>query len=129
MKTQTPNLRTTTPPASNHLTAEGKMKAPTGMPELSLQDVFSDSVNLIGSHQKTIRLFESEQEKGAQLLKEKGEKKPKIQIRRKEKTQNDRIRIDQYAVNEKDYSLKNKKCLSSNIFQRMNIKVKAINNL
>jgi hypothetical protein len=95
MKTQMSIPRTTTPQTANHMTAEGKMKAPTGMPELSLQDVFPDSVNLIGSHQKTIRLFESEQEKGAQLLKEKGEKKPKIQIRRKEKTQNDRIRINQ----------------------------------
>jgi hypothetical protein len=35
--------------------------------ELSLQDVFSDSANLEGMHQKTLPLFETEQGKEAQL--------------------------------------------------------------
>ena len=53
------------------------MKAPTGMPALSLQDVFPESASAIDSHQETNCLFESEQEKGAQLQKGKGQKRPK----------------------------------------------------
>ena len=84
MKAQTPNLRTTTSQTANHMTSEGKMNAPTGMPALSLQDVFPESASTTDSHQETIRppageagLFESEQEKGAQLQKGKGQKRPK----------------------------------------------------
>jgi hypothetical protein len=55
MKTQTPNPRTTTPQTANHMTAEGKTKAPTDMPALSLQDVFPESVSTTASHQETIR--------------------------------------------------------------------------
>jgi hypothetical protein len=77
MKTQTPNPRTTTPQTANHMTAEGKTKAPTDMPALSLQDVFPESVSTTASHQETNSLFEIEQEKGAQLQKGKDQKKPK----------------------------------------------------
>jgi hypothetical protein len=77
MKTQTPNPRSTTSQTANHLTAEGKMKAPTGMPELSLQDVFPESDRTADSYQETNSLFGNEQGKGAQLQKGKEQKRPK----------------------------------------------------
>ena len=74
MKTQTPNPRTTTFRTANHMTAEGKMKTPTGMPELSLQDVFSDSAKLAGVHQKTLPMFANEHGKRGATSKRKMQK-------------------------------------------------------
>lgn len=74
MKTQTPNPRTTTPQTANHMTAEGKMMAHIGGPELSSQDVFSDSENLAGMHQKTLPMFANEHGKMTQLQKKESQK-------------------------------------------------------
>jgi hypothetical protein len=71
MKTQMPNPRTTTSQTAHHMTAEGKKKAPIGMPALSLQDVFSDSENMAGMHQKTLPMFANEHGKMTQLQKKK----------------------------------------------------------
>ena len=76
MKIQSPNPTRTTSQTANHLTAEGKTKAP-GTPAPLLQDVFPESVSTTDSYQKTIRLAENEQEIGAQLQKEKGKKNTK----------------------------------------------------
>ena len=56
------------------MTAEGKMMAHIGGPELSSQDVFSDSENLAGMHQKTLPMFANEHGKMTQLQKKESQK-------------------------------------------------------
>ena len=73
-----PNPRTTIFHTVSRLTAQGKMKAPTGMPELSLQDVFSDSEKMVGLHQKTLPMFANEHGKRGATSKKKMSYKYKI---------------------------------------------------
>ena len=78
MNTQTSKTPTTTSHTANQSTATGKNKAPSGLSAPSLQDVFPESANAIGSHQETLATSDTGQEKGAQLKKVKGHKEQKI---------------------------------------------------
>lgn len=77
MKTQTPNPQTITSQTANHLTVEGKMKAPIGTPAPLLQDVFPESASTTDSTQKTLAPSDTGQGKRAQLENEKGQKRQK----------------------------------------------------
>ena len=60
-------IQTTPSSQLNSKIAKGKRKEESGRWALSLQDVFSDSANLVGRQKKTMPLFETERGKEAQL--------------------------------------------------------------
>ncbi len=59
---------------SNVSVAEGKKKEESYGPAVSSQDVFSDSENLAGRHQKTLPMFANEHGKMTQLQKKENQK-------------------------------------------------------